>query len=137
MTSPFHRGAAGFTLAEVMISLLLVTMLIAALVQSIMVGRSLTYSNAQRVAAFGMCKAKLEEMRGMDYTQLVTTNFADEADLRFAHLSGAEQIPITCARTVELTPQTDPERTDVSVQVDWNYRGVALVERVDATVYPR
>lgn len=128
---------AGFTLVEVAIALGLVTILVTVLVQTIGVARRLTYANAQRVAAFGMCKARLETVRGMDYESVDPTNFVDETDLRFLHLSGRERIPIACTRSVDLATQTNPVRTDVTVNLQWQFLGNVYQESVTGTVYPR
>lgn len=130
-------GKSGFSLVEVIIALLLASAIIAVLVRSVAVARSLTYANALRVGAFGVCKAKLEEVRGMEYSQLDPTNFVVETGLRFLHLSGRDRLPIACTRSVALNAQTNPVRTDVQVTVQWQYRDTPFQEQVIGTVYPK
>ena len=131
------RNNEGFTLAEVMVALLLIAMLSAVLIQSVALSRRITYSNAQRVSAFGMCKGRLEGVRGMEYDQIVVTNFIAETGLQFLHLSGKDRLPIACSRSVTINSQTNPVRKDIQVLVSWNYRGTAFQEQINAVVYPK
>jgi Tfp pilus assembly protein PilX len=130
-------GRAGFMLVEVVIGIVLVVLLVMALFQSVTLARHLTHANAQRVGAFGMCKARLEQLRGMDYADLSGTNFVMESDLQFTHLSGKEQLPIHCVRSLTFTPQANPQRTDVQVTVAWTYRGTPFREQLNGVIYPK
>jgi len=122
---------------ETIVGLLLVTLLTLALVESVGLSRRLTYANALRLAAFGMCKSRLEQVRALGFDQLNPTNFPAETAIRFAHLSGRSRLPLTCNRSVSFSPQVDPERTDVQVTVTWNYGGLTLQEHILGSVYPK
>jgi len=131
------RREEGFTLVEIVVGVLLVAILIGAVAQSVFVSRRLTYANAQRVGAFGMCKSRLEELRGMEYSVLRTNTFSTETNLKFMHLSGRDRVPVSCTRSITLEEEDDPPRLNVNVTVNWNYLGQALSESVDGVIFDK
>ena len=128
-----HRG---FTLVEVMVSLLVIAMLAAALVRSVAMSRTLTQASSQHVSAFGLCQAKLEEIRSQDYADIITTNFPVETSIRLTHLGGASQQALTCDRSVAILPMTAPLRKEVLVTVQWQFRGRTIQEQLLGVIYP-
>ena len=69
-----HRRR-GVSLVEVMISMLVISLMAGALVRSVMMARGLTHASSQHVSAFGLCQAKLEEIRSHDpMFQVISTS---------------------------------------------------------------
>lgn len=126
----------GFTLVEVMVSLLVIAMLAAALVRSVLMSRTLTQASSQHVSAFGLCQAKLEEIRSQDYASISTTNYPAETAIRLTHLGGSSQQALLCDRSVAVQPMTAPARKEVLVTVQWQFRSRTAQEHLLGVVYP-
>ena len=99
--------------------------------------RQITAASSQRVSAFGLCEARLEQARGIDYSDLVAANFPAETGITLSHLSGETQQALLCDRAVAIQNLTSPDRKEVIVTVDWAYRGRALQESSTGILYPR
>ena len=52
-------------------------------------------------------------------------------------LSGKDQVPVTCDRSVTLQTKSNPERTEVGILVSWQFRGRAMQEELTGVIYPR
>ena len=132
------RGSKlGLTVLEVLVSLTLLGIVGGALVRSVILARQLTYASSQRVSAFGLCRARIEEVRGFDYANIAATNFPAETGIRLSHLGGQNQDPINCDRAVAIQTLTGPDRKEVLVTVSWNYRDRNLQEDITGILYPR
>ena len=125
------------TLIEVMIFMMLVLIISAVLIQSVATSKRVTYMTSLRGSAFGMCHARLEEIRAMDYVSILDATFPLETHMRFAHLGGKDRIPLSCARSVTVTEQANPTRKEVQVTVAWDFLGRSVQEDVWAIIYPR
>ena len=128
---------SGLTVLEVLVSLAVLGVVGGAFVRSVIVARQLTYASSQRVSAFGLCQARIEEVRGFDYVSIAATNFPAETGIRLSHMGGHNQEPVTCDRTVGIQSLTGPDRKEVIVTVSWNYRGRNLQEDITGILYQR
>ena len=126
----------GLSLIEVMVSMLVISLMAGVLVRSIMVARNLTQSSSQNVTAFGLCQAKLEQLRGEDYATITSTNYPAESGLRLTHLGGLSQAAVTCDRTVTIQPRSAPDRKEVTVTVAWQVRDRPLQQQLLGVIYP-
>jgi prepilin-type N-terminal cleavage/methylation domain-containing protein len=129
----------GFTLIEVMIATFLVGILGAGVISGATVARRLTYVNAQRVSAFGLAKAKLEELKGRGYNELdaLYGSQVQEVDLDLVNLGGVTQEVIPATRTLSLQDLTSPQRKRVTVRIQWEFQGREIDETVQTFLYPR
>ena len=136
---PSLETKSGFTLVEVVVATLLVTLLGAGVIQSTLLARKITYSNAQRVAAFGLAKAKTEELKGVGYEKLTATygTTHSETDLELVNLGGVNQELVKTTRTTTLEDLTSPRRKRVTVSITWDFQGKELEESAEIFLYPR
>jgi prepilin-type N-terminal cleavage/methylation domain-containing protein len=130
-----HRHQNGMTLVEVVIAIVLISVVASAVAQSMVQARRMTYANAQRWAAFGLCRAKMEDIRSTDYDLLPTMALPEEPGLEMSHLSGRARVRLLCDRTTTVEVLEDPARTVVSVSVTWDYLGRPMEERLTNTLY--
>lgn len=122
-----------------MIATLLVGILGAGVVSGALTARRLTYLNAQRVAAFGLAKAKVEETKGVGYEELDAL-YGDrtvERDLDLVNLGGVNQEVIPARRILLIRDLSNPDRKQVTVIVRWDFQGSQIEERVETFLYPR
>jgi Tfp pilus assembly protein PilV len=124
----------GMTLVEVMIASSIIFLVSGALIVTIVTGSRLSYASAQHVAAFGLCKDRLEQMRGMEFTDITSAAFPTET-ITLTHAGGSLQTAIACTRSTTVVDQTNPMRKDVSIVVAWTYATKSLTERIDTTLY--
>lgn len=124
---------------EVMVATFLVGILGAGVVSGVFTARRLTYVNAQRVAAFGLAKAKTEELKGVGYDELDSLYGAQqqEIDLELVNLGGVNQKVLPATRTTTLQTMTTPDRKLVTVTVEWEFQGREIDETVETFLYPR
>jgi hypothetical protein len=126
---------AGMTVIEVLISLTLVTMLVAGVYAGVVHGLSMNYSAAHRISSFGLCKELLESMRGSSYTTINTNAYAPEqVDIARLGISGET---ITGTRSIDVENFFYPPRKRVTVRIQWAYRGRQLEESATGTIYFR
>jgi type II secretory pathway pseudopilin PulG len=125
------------SLIELVISLMVISVLAAALIHSVLLAQHIIHATSQRVSAFGMARAKFEEVQSCAFSDVATTNFPDETGIRLSHRSGPNQLAVNCTRTVTIQPQTAPERKEVDVSVTWNFLDRTLTETIRGVIYPR
>lgn len=125
----------GMTVIEVVISLTLVTMLVAGVYAGVVHGLSMNYSAAQRISSFGLCKELLESLRGSAYTTINTNAYVPEqVDIARLGISGET---ITGTRSIEVENFYFPPRKRVTVRMQWAYMGRQFEELAIATIYFR
>lgn len=140
----------GFTIVEVVVASLLVTLLGAGVLQTTILARRITYSNAQRVAAFGLAKALTEELKGVGYEELTADYIAgktavedddddedEQKELDVVNLGGVNQNIITGIPSIAMEELTDPRRKRVTVTISWDFQGRELEESVEIFLYPQ
>lgn len=126
----------GLTLVEVAISMLVIVLLIFAAYSSINRGLDANYEVAQRVVAFGLCRERLEQMRGAGYDNVTTARFTNEI-LRLTHLGGSQRAPLWAQRRSSITNVYLPTRRQVEVVVEWSFRNRSLSERLVGAIFAK
>lgn len=122
---PGRGGAAscaGVTLVEVMVSMALVAIFSTGLYAAIIQASRANYQASQRVAAVGLCRERLEQMRGVPYQNLNSAHFPDET-VQLTHLGGTAMLPLMGMRRCTFQTLYAPSRTVVSTEVEWVYAG--------------
>jgi len=118
-------------------SLLIAALMSASLIRCVVIAKSLNHANEQRVIAYGMAKAKVEELQGLKYDKLIASDFRPERDIAFTHLGGGGHLPLTCTRHTRIYTRNSPDRKEVLTQVQWKYRGKFFREKAIAVLYPK
>jgi hypothetical protein len=121
---------------EVVVALFLATLIILGIYHTFTLGSDLTYSAAQRVAAFNLCRERIEQMRGMPFDVLISTNFPPE-QLSLTHLGGSACAVIDCMRSCSLSVTSNPTRAEVEVAVQWEFRERPMEESAFGVIYER
>jgi len=131
-----QRHDSGVTLVEVIIASAITVTVLGSIIYSVATGVRINYMNAQQVAAFGLCREKLEEMRDMDYADVTGAKFPKETSVRIGHLGGREGIALLGERECVITPYVSgPAGKSVTVTVRWTYLGKSHEERLDGAIY--
>jgi len=137
MKQPRHSiRTAGLSLPEMLIATFLVATLGIGIYTVMVNGLSLNYASAQRVAAFGLCQEVVEQMRGSEYANVNTNNFT-ETNIRLTHLGGSERLPLNATRRSTIADQAGPTRKDITVTVEWTYRGKPFAETATAVLFEK
>ena len=139
MSNSALQQKQGFTIVEVVVASLLITLLGAGVIRTAIFSQRVTYSNAQRLAAFGLAKAKTEELKGVGYSELDTRygSSQQEIDLDLINLGGVNQKILPATRSTTLQDVTSPQRKLITVTVSWEFQGRQLSETVQVFLYPR
>jgi prepilin-type N-terminal cleavage/methylation domain-containing protein len=125
----------GMTLVEVMVSLLLVSVLVAGLYAGVVQGLAMNYVAAQRISSFGLCKELLESMRGSAYTSINTNEYGPESvDVARLEIDGTV---VRGTRSIEVSTFYYPPRKQVTVNLAWSYVGRSYEESATGTIYYR
>jgi Tfp pilus assembly protein PilV len=135
-TASQRRRRAGLTLTEVIVSVVLVALMIGGVYAGLMNAVSLNYASAQRVAAFGLCRQKLEAIRATAYADVTAANLTSES-VFLTHLGGSRRVPITGTRSCAVVDRSNPTRKDVTVSLSWAFRNRTFQESVSGTVYDK
>lgn len=130
------RSDSGMTLIELAVAMVLTSLLIGGIYTGVVSGMNLNYAVAQRVAAFGLCRERLEQMRSSEYADVTSDTFGNE-QLDLTHLGGSERLPLVCARVSTIATLDNPARKAVEVEVTWQYRGIDYKESVAGLVFAR
>jgi hypothetical protein len=135
---PARRGSirAGLTVVEAVVALVLVALVAGGVYHSMAVVSTAGMVTAQRVAAFGLCVDRLEEMRGADYAAVTASNY-QPAVVRVTHFDGASGLPLSGVRSNCVVNLLEPARKQVRVTVTWNYRGKTYEESLTGVIFRR
>jgi type II secretory pathway pseudopilin PulG len=128
-----RRG--GFTLTEVLIVGVCSGLLLSLMVRAVLGINQLNYHSAQRFAAYGLCRERLEEARVADYDDLVVGSRVET--VRFGHLGGVRRQALEGQLTTVIESHTLPmDRRHVEVAVAWRHGDRNFRERAATIVYP-
>ncbi len=131
-----YNECRGMTLVEVLVTMMIVAVLSVGVYSGIVQGSRLNYAASQRVAAFGICRSLLEEMRSAGYIAVTSTNFPEQT-VPITHLGGSDRILLSGSCSNRITSASDPDRKNVTIWTSWDYRGRSFVEILDGVVYHR
>jgi len=131
------RRDPGMTLVEVVIVIGLLSLLTVALYTGTVSGQRVNSSNAHRVAAFGLCKGRMEQIKGDAARSFSTvSNFPPEV-LRLTHLGGKGRIQSWCTRSCQIVLTNPPDRMEVTVTVVWTNMGRPMQESLTSVIFDR
>ena len=131
-----NKSVSGMTMVEVLVAAVLVSFLAVCVYSVIINGLSLSYGVAQRVAAFGRCKEKLEQMRGAGYDNVTTADCAT-CSILLTHLGGSRRLPLMADRSCTIADVASPTRKVVTVTVEWTFMGRGFEESVSGAIYDK
>jgi len=126
----------GLTVVEVMVAVLIVGIMLAGVFAGATRAVQANYVAAQRSAAFGLCKERLEQMRGADFDSVTEANFPT-GTVQVTHLGGSQRIPLTGFISNSIVSQVSPPRKQVTVTVSWACLGRTLQESYIGSVVDR
>lgn len=139
--SKVGRSRDGFTLVEVVVIATLLVLVIAGLIRGIIAANQMNYLSAQRVAAFGLCRQRYEQMRAVPrdrFATLTSTNaLLATTPVRITHLGGAQAIALTGTCSVAMADFNSPRRKHVTVRVNWEFKGRAYQESASGVLYDK
>lgn len=112
----------GLTIVEVLISMVLLTIIVGAFYT----GTELAYRgstlNAQRVAAYGLCQDRFEQMRGGAFSDITYAKYPAQT-VRITTGTGLNATNIiTGSISSTITNLVNPSRKMISITTQWNYR---------------
>jgi hypothetical protein len=122
------------TLVEVMVASFLLALFIGGVYTGLITGMRMNYATAQRLAAFGLCAERLEQMRGCDYSTITVNNFPTETN-KLTHLGGSQRVPLNCIRSNIIVSLSNPARKAIAIKVNWVYRGKDYNESINGTIF--
>jgi len=116
------RERRGLTIVEVLISMVLLTIIVGAFYT----GTELAYRgstlNAQRVAAYGLCQDRFEQMRGGSFSDITYAKYPTQT-VRITTGTGLNATNIiTGSISSTITNLVNPSRKMISITTQWNYR---------------
>lgn len=125
LSNASNRSAEGFTLLEILVSILLLAVTL--------VGGMALYHNAERIMALmvhkkqamEMADKKMESMRNTSYV-LLNVGESTESDLKISGLSANRKIVVT---------ETGSDLKEIKVEVNWNEAGVNIPKNVTLVSY--
>lgn len=133
-TSAYDRRG-GFTLTEVLIVGVCSGLLLSLMVRAVLGINQLNYHSAQRFAAYGLCRERLEEARVADYEDLDAGQRVET--VRFGHLGGVRRRALEGQMTTLIESHATPlDRRHVEVSIAWRHGDRVFSERAATIVYP-
>ena len=126
----------GTTLMEAMVSMSILGMLLTWVYDGVSQAVLGNAATAQRVAAFGLCMERLEEIRAADYDNVTGAAFPEQT-VPITHLGGATRLSLTGTLTTEIVSRVDPPRKEVTSQVSWRLGDRTLCESLTGCAIDR
>lgn len=124
------------TLVETIVCLMLTCLLLGTVYLGVTRATEGSMMTAQRVAAFGLCRDRFEQMRGGDFASITATNYPI-ATVTLTHMGGLKHQELTGTISNTITSLASPARKQVSVVVAWTFRGRAFQEYVSGVIVDR
>jgi prepilin-type N-terminal cleavage/methylation domain-containing protein len=125
-----RKSRSGMTLIELMVAVFVLAILAPGVYQGMIRGLEFNALSSQHLAASGLGREWLEQMRGLPYTSVTAANFPLE-NVLLNHVGVMDRIPVQATRSATIQELTSPQRKVVTVRVEWNHRG-----RVHRQEYP-
>lgn len=131
-----RKGRCGFTLVEVVVGTTLLAMLLFAVIGGLIAANGLSTVAAQHFAAFQHARARIEQMRGTNYSAVATNVFLPET-LDLGYVGGLQRLPVQGFLTNRVAAYSAPDRKVVDVSVTWIYRGRARTQEVRGVIFDK
>ena len=113
------KGVTGFTLIEIMISLVVLLVVFLGLMQGALVSIDTNMRNILREEAVNIVQGEMNQARNITFANLASAN-PSAVTRNFRNMQGAQAITYTRARTVN---NLDTDHREVIVTVTWNWKG--------------
>ncbi len=140
MRGVYHRerrkGRRGFTLVEVVIGITLMAMVLFAVIGGLLSANRLSAAASQHFAAFQQARARIEQMRGTNYSAVATNAFLAER-IELGYISGRLRTPVYGYLSNSVASYSSPDRKVVDISVTWNGRGRVLTQEVRGVIYDK
>lgn len=132
-----HGWRRGMTIAEVLVSLALAAIVVCALYSGTELAMRGTTANAQRVAAYGLCQDRFEQMRGHAFSDITVANYPTQS-VQITTASGFNATG-TVSGTISctITNLASPSRKQVQIYLNWNFRSVNYQESLAGCIVDR
>ncbi|MDD4734491.1 MAG: type II secretion system protein [Kiritimatiellae bacterium] len=141
MRGLFHKkerqqGRRGFTLVEVVIGITLMAMVLFAMIGGLLSANRLSASASQHYAAFQHARARIEQMRGTNYSALTTNDFP-AGQVELGYINGLQRLPVYGYLSNSVASYSSPDRKVVDVSVTWSFRGRGRTQEVRGVIYDK
>ncbi len=122
----FSKGIKGFTLIELMVAVAILMISMTAILHATIHYHRINIENAMRNESMRVVEAQVEELRGLQFTQLVPGGPYTPADLPTPRAHPTRRIRnIDVTYTVNWTIQSiSANSVAVRVNTTWGYRGI-------------
>ncbi len=124
---------AGITLAELLVSLLIFSISMAALFSSFTLGLRWARLLGLRTSAVALAKDKIEETLNIPYAIIALGTSVDNPVLDYGKVAGAGD-DVSSTRRIDVVYVVDHK--EVTVNVAWVFGGVTYDEEIRSAVYP-
>ena len=128
------QSKGGFTIIEAVIAIMILAILIPGIYEGIRHGLTLNFLSSQHIAAAGLGREWLEQMRGTPYASVTTNNFETESVI-LNHIGGKDRLPLNATRSATIEELFLPSRKMTTIDVSWNYRSVQRTEQIKAVIF--
>jgi len=135
------RNTAGFTLAEVMVSSLIVAFLLVSLLASFVMGRYVTQVAKHRAQATNALRARIEYLKGLGYDAVNLMNpVTTETNVPIDSVRNGAAV-LAGTRTTTITDADADDVLEICVRLEWQERHmgqtVAAIEELRTLLAPR
>jgi type II secretory pathway pseudopilin PulG len=135
------RSTAGFTLAEVIVSTLIVAFLMIALLTSFIMGRYVTQVAKHRAQATNALRARIEYLKGLGYDAVNAMEpVTVEGDVPIDPVHGGSAV-LSGTRTTTIADADGDDVLEVLVEMRWTERhygqAITVSEQLQTLIAPR
>ncbi len=125
---------SGFTLVEAVLVMAVGGLLVASAIAGVLSINQMNYHSAQRIAALGLCRERLELARSRAFSELNPTNYSETVQM--TNLGGQRRVPLLAAVNTVVTAHTNPVvRRNVEVTATWTHGRKTFREAAAGIVY--
>ncbi len=122
------RDRRGLTIVEVMISMVLLIIIVGAFYTGTEIAYRGSTLDAQRVAAYGLCQDRFEQMRGGAFSDITYAKYPTQA-VNITTGTGLNATNITTGiLSCTISNLAAPSRKMITVTARWNYRSISNQE---------
>ena len=125
------RDDRGFTLVEIMVSLVVLMVMFLGMMQTVLVGIDSNMVNVLREEAVLIAEQEMNNARDSDFVTLVNDGATINKSFRRMDADSGTGIPFTWARTV--TP-IDVSNVQVEIEVTWPWKGQVFDHTIQTIV---
>ena len=126
-----------FTLTEVVVTVALSVLIIAAALSGLLSAQRAGAMSAQHTCAVALCQDALEEMRAAEFDDITTQNFPESEEMTLTHTTAPQEVLIPCTRLIEITDESEEDlfAKRVRITVEWDWGGQVRDQHIESIVY--